>query len=123
VDVDRASVALLADQGLGRRRAEGWWVEPRALAGIEVRRAVRRWPDSLLLTTVAIEPTPTWAGGPDLGLGLQFHAGAHMGARLAAWDRMRWSIEDVWLASDVIAGRRLLVLHDPTATLDVLVAF
>jgi hypothetical protein len=51
------------------------------------------------------------------------HAGAHLGARLAAWDRMRWSVEDVLLASDVTAGRRLRILHDPTATLDILVAF
>ncbi len=126
IDMDQLSGALLVDWGPGYD-PEGprWQIAPHALAGVELRRTLRRYPYSVLtgMSTIAVLPSPQWAGGPDLGLGLHLHAGPHLGVRLALMDRMRWSLEPEHISSDVISGEELVVLHDLTAILDLLVAF
>ena len=129
IDLDKTSAALLLDWG------EGWdpagpalQIRPHAMAGLEARRTVRRYPYSVLCYAglqnyMLVEPSPEWAYGPDLGVGLTLHTGARVGLRLTAMDRMRVSLEDRWLASDVIGNPYLRVLHDLTASADLLVSF
>ena len=129
IDIDKASAALLLDWG------RSWdpggpqlQLRPHILAGLEGRRTIRRYPYSVLLTDgdisyIAIVPSPEWAFGPDLGVGLTVHAGPHIGLRLMAMDRMRMDIEERWLSSDVIGNPYLRTLHDLTASADLLVSF
>jgi hypothetical protein len=129
IDLDQASAALLLDWGPGYDDTGRWLqLRPHILAGVEARRTVRRYPYSLLCTEVAlsyiaVEPSPEWAFGPDLGLGLTLHTGPRVGLRLAAVDRMRVSIEERWLASDVLGNPYLQAMHDLTASADLLVRF
>ena len=129
VDIDKLSGALLLDWGAGYRPdGPRWQVAPHALFGLEARRTVRRWDTSLLcldagMDYALVEPSPEWAFGPDLGLGLHLHAGSRVGLRLALLDRMRWSVEDARISSDVLGDPRLFVLHDLTAAVDLMVGF
>lgn len=129
VDIDQLSGALLADWGPGYRAGGSrWQIAPHALVGLEARRTIRRWKVSILCTDAGIdyamvEPSPEWAFGPDLGLGLHLYAGPRVGLRVSAMDRMRVSLEEEWTASDVLSGQRLFVLHDLTAAVDLLLAF
>jgi hypothetical protein len=129
IDMDQASAALLLDWGPGYDEdGPGWQLRPHILAGVEARRTVRRFPYSVLCYAMqpaytAVEPSPEWAFGPDLGLGLTLHTGPRLGLRISAVDRMRVSVEERWLASDVIGGRGLHALHDLTAATDLLVRF
>ncbi len=129
IDLDKLSGALLLDWGAGWDPAGSrLQLRPHALAGVEARRTVRRYPYSLLctdlpLSTIAIEPSPEWAFGPDLGVGLTLHAGPRVGLRLTAMDRMRVSVQQRWLSSDVIGNPYLQTLHDLTASADLIVSF
>lgn len=129
IDLDQASAALLLDWGPSYDEAGAWLqLRPHILAGVEARRTVRRYPYSILCSAqsvsyVMVEPTPEWAFGPDLGLGLTLHTGPRVGLRISAVDRMRISIEERWLASDVLGNHYLQALHDLTTSADLLVRF
>ncbi len=128
-DIDQASAALLLDWGPGYDEAgPRWQLRPHILAGAEARRTVRRYRYSILcydapVTYALVEPTPTWAFGPDLGVGLTVHAGPRVALRLAAMDRTRVSVETHWLSGDVLGNDYLLLRHDLTASADLLVRF
>lgn len=95
---------------------------PHLYVGVEGRRIDRY--------TLAYDPqqgvdlgTPESAlvVGPTLGVGLDAWYAGRVGLRLVVQDRTWWGTEDSFRAGDEYSHKRLH--HDPTTTLDLLVAF